>query len=159
MEVEWKTILEKPPPVHPTEIRTSIFPSSAVELNTTSALANYATEAGEIGTSKELNRKHTDELNLVLKEGDYSMEASNATLSPEFKDGFIPFDGEDILVLYREDSAKSLPTANALRMHGIAQFNITFYALPPSLSHLCNALFSLVPSVTIKNALPFTGMF
>nr|CAD7258857.1 unnamed protein product [Timema shepardi] len=41
-----KTIWEKPPPVHPTEIRTSISPSSAVELNTTSALANYATEAG-----------------------------------------------------------------------------------------------------------------
>nr|CAD7198426.1 unnamed protein product [Timema douglasi] len=38
---------EKPPPVHPTEIRISISPSSAVELNTTSALANYATEAGE----------------------------------------------------------------------------------------------------------------
>ncbi|CAG2056308.1 unnamed protein product [Timema podura] len=37
---------EKPLPVHPTEIRTSISPSSAVELNTTSALANYATEAG-----------------------------------------------------------------------------------------------------------------
>ncbi|CAG2060281.1 unnamed protein product [Timema podura] len=37
---------EKPPPVHPTEIRTSISPSSAVGLNTTSALANYATEAG-----------------------------------------------------------------------------------------------------------------
>ncbi|CAG2057618.1 unnamed protein product [Timema podura] len=36
--------VEKPPPVHPTEIRTSISPSSAVELNTTSALANYATE-------------------------------------------------------------------------------------------------------------------
>nr|CAD7574353.1 unnamed protein product [Timema californicum] len=34
------------PPVHPTEIRTSIPPFSAVELNTTSALANYATEAG-----------------------------------------------------------------------------------------------------------------
>nr|CAD7399505.1 unnamed protein product [Timema poppensis] len=33
--------------IHPTEIRTSISPSSAVELNTTSALANYATEAGE----------------------------------------------------------------------------------------------------------------
>nr|CAD7430481.1 unnamed protein product [Timema monikensis] len=42
---EYKTIYEKPPPVHPTEIRTSISPSSAVELNTTSALANYATEA------------------------------------------------------------------------------------------------------------------
>nr|CAD7264436.1 unnamed protein product [Timema shepardi] len=37
---------EKPPPVHPTEIRTSISPSSAVELDTTSASANYATEAG-----------------------------------------------------------------------------------------------------------------
>nr|CAD7596093.1 unnamed protein product [Timema genevievae] len=36
----------QPPPVHPTEIRTSISPSSAVGLNTTSALANYATEAG-----------------------------------------------------------------------------------------------------------------
>nr|CAD7571583.1 unnamed protein product [Timema californicum] len=32
--------------VHPTEIRTSISSSSAVELNTTSTLANYATEAG-----------------------------------------------------------------------------------------------------------------
>nr|CAD7259119.1 unnamed protein product [Timema shepardi] len=32
--------------VHPTEIRTSISPSSAVELITTSASANYATEAG-----------------------------------------------------------------------------------------------------------------
>nr|CAD7405910.1 unnamed protein product [Timema cristinae] len=35
---------EKPSPVHPTNILTSISPSSAVELNTTSALANYATE-------------------------------------------------------------------------------------------------------------------
>nr|CAD7574208.1 unnamed protein product [Timema californicum] len=40
------TLQEKPPPVHPTEIRTSISPSSVVELNTTSALANYSTEAG-----------------------------------------------------------------------------------------------------------------
>nr|CAD7577057.1 unnamed protein product [Timema californicum] len=38
----------KPPPVHPTEIRTWNSPSSAVELNTTSALANYATEVGAI---------------------------------------------------------------------------------------------------------------
>nr|CAD7452330.1 unnamed protein product [Timema tahoe] len=36
-----------PAVVHPTDIRTSISPSSAVELNTTSALANYATEAGQ----------------------------------------------------------------------------------------------------------------
>nr|CAD7572368.1 unnamed protein product [Timema californicum] len=36
--------IEKPPPVHPIEIRTSISPSSVAELNTTIALANYATE-------------------------------------------------------------------------------------------------------------------
>nr|CAD7461014.1 unnamed protein product [Timema tahoe] len=41
-----KPFSKKPPSVHPTEIRTSISPSSAVELNTTGALANYATEAG-----------------------------------------------------------------------------------------------------------------
>nr|CAD7433328.1 unnamed protein product [Timema monikensis] len=35
---------EKPPPVNPTEIRTSISSSSAVGLNTTSMSANYATE-------------------------------------------------------------------------------------------------------------------
>nr|CAD7400362.1 unnamed protein product [Timema poppensis] len=34
-------------PVHPTEIRTSISPSPVVELNTTSALANHAFEAGD----------------------------------------------------------------------------------------------------------------
>nr|CAD7200483.1 unnamed protein product [Timema douglasi] len=43
------------PPVHPTEIRSSISPSSAVELNTTSALANYAAEAG--GQQEVLNWK------------------------------------------------------------------------------------------------------
>nr|CAD7411418.1 unnamed protein product [Timema poppensis] len=47
---EWKTINEKPPSVHLTEIRTSISPSSAVGLNTTSTLANYATEAGRVET-------------------------------------------------------------------------------------------------------------
>nr|CAD7573990.1 unnamed protein product [Timema californicum] len=48
---------EKPPPVHPTEIRkTSISPSSAVELNTTSALANYATEADFLVELSELLR-------------------------------------------------------------------------------------------------------
>nr|CAD7201256.1 unnamed protein product [Timema douglasi] len=47
---------EKPPPVHPTEIRTLISPSSAVELNTTSALANYATEADicDFGSENDL---------------------------------------------------------------------------------------------------------
>nr|CAD7567460.1 unnamed protein product [Timema californicum] len=40
-----ENIWGKTTPVHPTEILTSISPSSAVELNMTSALANYATEA------------------------------------------------------------------------------------------------------------------
>ncbi|CAG2053352.1 unnamed protein product [Timema podura] len=40
--------VEKPPPVHPIEIRTPISPSSTAELNATSALANYVTEAGFI---------------------------------------------------------------------------------------------------------------
>nr|CAD7202946.1 unnamed protein product [Timema douglasi] len=53
LQGEWKNTWEKPPPVHPTEIRTSISPSSAVELNTTSALANYATEAGEKTETQE----------------------------------------------------------------------------------------------------------
>nr|CAD7571106.1 unnamed protein product [Timema californicum] len=39
---------EKPSPVHPTEIRTSISPSSAVELNRTSVLATYATEVSRL---------------------------------------------------------------------------------------------------------------
>nr|CAD7573327.1 unnamed protein product [Timema californicum] len=51
--------LGKTTPVHPTEIRTSISPSSAVELNTTSALANYATEA-ELETA--LNSQSQSEL-------------------------------------------------------------------------------------------------
>nr|CAD7259859.1 unnamed protein product [Timema shepardi] len=51
--------------VHPTEIRTSISPSSAVELNTTSALANYAAEGTStdkrepVFTMKGPNSKHT----------------------------------------------------------------------------------------------------
>nr|CAD7576217.1 unnamed protein product [Timema californicum] len=50
-----------PPPVHLTEIRTSISPSSAVELNTTSALANYATEAAiELNTTSALANYATE---------------------------------------------------------------------------------------------------
>nr|CAD7575335.1 unnamed protein product [Timema californicum] len=46
--------LGKTTPVHPTKIRTSISPSSAVELNTTSALANYAT--GAVGVLRRHNK-------------------------------------------------------------------------------------------------------
>nr|CAD7568813.1 unnamed protein product [Timema californicum] len=45
LQISLDTIHPFPKAVHPTEILTSISPSSAVELNTTSALANYATEA------------------------------------------------------------------------------------------------------------------
>nr|CAD7403981.1 unnamed protein product [Timema poppensis] len=57
--------LGKTTPVHPTEIRTSISPSSVVELNTTSALANYATEGSTRLTSvraSERLRGQTDTL-------------------------------------------------------------------------------------------------
>nr|CAD7195022.1 unnamed protein product [Timema douglasi] len=57
-----KNLLGKTTPVHPTEIRTSISPSSAVKLNTTSALANYATEAGVIKTTgRKLDRENQPE--------------------------------------------------------------------------------------------------
>nr|CAD7424645.1 unnamed protein product [Timema monikensis] len=45
--------LGKTTPAHSTEIRTSIYPSSAVELNTTSALANYATEVVTVGRGEK----------------------------------------------------------------------------------------------------------
>nr|CAD7575561.1 unnamed protein product [Timema californicum] len=63
---KWKLYQkEKPPPVHPNEIRTSISSSSAVELNTTNGLANYATEAGQIkegGLQKKLMKLFREEL-------------------------------------------------------------------------------------------------
>nr|CAD7405519.1 unnamed protein product [Timema poppensis] len=52
-----KPFRNKPHPVHPTEIRTSITPSSAVELNMTSALANNATEAGHFVRTAQSIRK------------------------------------------------------------------------------------------------------
>nr|CAD7398327.1 unnamed protein product [Timema cristinae] len=55
-EIGKKNHLGNRPPVDPTEIRTSISPSSAVELNTTSALANYATEADIFLSSLILRR-------------------------------------------------------------------------------------------------------
>nr|CAD7445003.1 unnamed protein product [Timema bartmani] len=60
---------EKPPPVHPTEIRTSISPSLAVGLNTTSALANYATEAvASCDAASPLKAVHTSNLRLVTSQ-------------------------------------------------------------------------------------------
>nr|CAD7259987.1 unnamed protein product [Timema shepardi] len=64
--------LGKTTPVHPNEIRTSISPSSAVELNTTSALANYANEAALLGGPGEPSCPAgvtTRELNTPSQEG------------------------------------------------------------------------------------------
>nr|CAD7260235.1 unnamed protein product [Timema shepardi] len=63
---------EKLPPVHPTEIRTSIFPSSALELYTTSALANYATEAG-------IRKVELEEANPYLRGGRVENHLGNTT--------------------------------------------------------------------------------
>nr|CAD7571051.1 unnamed protein product [Timema californicum] len=53
--------LGKTTPVHPAEIRTSISPFSAVELNTTRALANNATEAAvELNTTSALDNYATE---------------------------------------------------------------------------------------------------
>nr|CAD7592436.1 unnamed protein product [Timema genevievae] len=82
---------EKPPPVHLTEIRTSISPSTAVELNTTSALANYATEADDIEKDLADEEVYVAEriaaLNVSLirtKEEDHEEEEDNAV--DEFPD-------------------------------------------------------------------------
>nr|CAD7413574.1 unnamed protein product [Timema poppensis] len=54
--------LGKTTPVHPTEIRTSISPSSAVELNTTSALANYAPRRDEAAPVKHYDNNEEKSL-------------------------------------------------------------------------------------------------
>nr|CAD7404245.1 unnamed protein product [Timema cristinae] len=78
----------KPPPVHQTEIRTSISPSSAVELNTTSALANYANEAGAL---HELGRLNLEEVNLHLRGGRMENHLGNTNpISPEDSDLNLP---------------------------------------------------------------------
>nr|CAD7429758.1 unnamed protein product [Timema monikensis] len=71
--------------IHPTEIRTSISPSSAVELNTTSALANYATEAeSEIHpteTQTLISPSSVVELNTTSAIANYATEAGYKTYS------------------------------------------------------------------------------
>nr|CAD7588747.1 unnamed protein product [Timema genevievae] len=76
---------EKPPPVHPTKIRTSISPSSAVELNTTSALANYATEepVSKI-SSNECNGKYKPKA-VKHKANDSSNEDQDEQVTPAKK--------------------------------------------------------------------------
>nr|CAD7410799.1 unnamed protein product [Timema poppensis] len=67
----FKVWLSKRITVHPTEIRISISPSSAVELNTTSVLANYATEAEEYEFPEDEDgmKGYLSEYLLFTKEG------------------------------------------------------------------------------------------
>nr|CAD7568113.1 unnamed protein product [Timema californicum] len=74
--------------IHPTEIRTSISPSSAVKLNTTSALANYANDAvhpTEIRTS--ISPPSAVEFNTTSAFANYATEAAEKCKTP-FSRGF-----------------------------------------------------------------------
>nr|CAD7263457.1 unnamed protein product [Timema shepardi] len=74
---------EKPPPVHPTEIRTSISPSSAVEqLDTASTLANYDTEAG----LELINGDDDNEVNPHLRGGRVENHLGKTTPSSPDRD-------------------------------------------------------------------------
>nr|CAD7258866.1 unnamed protein product [Timema shepardi] len=53
--------LGKTTPAHPAKIRTSISPFSVVELNTTSALANYATEPSQTSKKRIHNLPQSNE--------------------------------------------------------------------------------------------------
>nr|CAD7429730.1 unnamed protein product [Timema monikensis] len=77
--VEWR---EKPPPVHPTEIRTSISPFSAVELNTSSALANYATEA-ELSVIRPVIKKSSKKDDEDQSQQSNIVDVPKRELSPE----------------------------------------------------------------------------
>nr|CAD7572725.1 unnamed protein product [Timema californicum] len=61
--------------VQPTEIRTSISPSSAVEPNTISALANYATEADYL---KSLNHQWSSQDDIFIDDDGAALEGSGA---------------------------------------------------------------------------------
>nr|CAD7570519.1 unnamed protein product [Timema californicum] len=73
--------------VHPTEIRTSISLSSLVELNTTSALANYATEAG----CKRIVKVELEEVNPHLHGGRVENHLGKSTLSSPDRDSNLDF--------------------------------------------------------------------
>nr|CAD7403184.1 unnamed protein product [Timema cristinae] len=81
--------LGKPPPVHPTEIRTSISSSSAVELNTTSALANYATEIREIDLGSQFPAIRSITVkDAVLYEEHQNLDTVDLCVDLEYSGGF-----------------------------------------------------------------------
>nr|CAD7258792.1 unnamed protein product [Timema shepardi] len=65
--------------IHPTEIRTSISPSSAVELNTTSALANYTTDAGD--WTREMKKDASETQPFIIQIGNNESDSDEEVLA------------------------------------------------------------------------------
>nr|CAD7440078.1 unnamed protein product [Timema bartmani] len=108
--------MEKPPPVHPTEIRTSIYPSSAAEINTTSALANYATEAGYtwnehaasiLGTSVETNTPRASDFSMFVSTQQTRPNQTGETLCVRWKNRQ-PADRREWFVAYSSQVGESV---------------------------------------------------
>nr|CAD7260705.1 unnamed protein product [Timema shepardi] len=65
--------------------RDSIFPSSAVELNTTSTLANYATEAGGVGlVTRKMGNTVSPVIELTESGGEYTLKTTSTFKSSVF---------------------------------------------------------------------------
>nr|CAD7590830.1 unnamed protein product [Timema genevievae] len=107
----------KPPPVHSTEIRTSISPSSAVELNTTSALA---TEAENHLSSRDDSKDPTSSSEGTT-EGDEDSEVCTSseteTSSQQALEGQRPQDKANEVTLLSLIMARYLHSAKKIR-HG-----------------------------------------
>nr|CAD7459394.1 unnamed protein product [Timema tahoe] len=105
----------KPPPIHPTEIRTS---SSAIELNTSSALANYATEYMCFGTdsAEKIEVSGLDYLESPVSDGtieeNFEEELVNAPIVPT---------GEDSLTYTFPDDEESEEDYKDVAKYGIVE--------------------------------------
>nr|CAD7194816.1 unnamed protein product [Timema douglasi] len=99
-ELEPESTSSSRPLVHPTEIRTSISPSSAVELNTTSTLANYATEAVVfLERDGDILIEHVGVVKLVLVDDAVEGEPHGLRVRVLVVDGATVADGAAVLVI------------------------------------------------------------
>nr|CAD7440644.1 unnamed protein product [Timema bartmani] len=96
------------PLVHLTEIRTSISPSSAVELNTTSALATYATEAGLLCTPLSPSTS----IGPITPGGPEDLQVSYRTLDTRI---YYCHFSQDLQVSYRTLDTRIYTTVTSLR--------------------------------------------
>nr|CAD7428340.1 unnamed protein product [Timema monikensis] len=121
--------------VHPTEIRTSIYPSSAVELNATSALANYATEAGD-GNVPSFSYKRGPSL---IHVGD-TLRGSDTSVHPVLQGGFV-----EIVPVVRSNTAINDSGRDwVINIHTYIRGSSTSYHLGIALIRI------LAPLVTIR---------